>query len=146
MLRILARIFLVYTILTLNLVVAFARDDTRTYRCLAKEGVSILEDGTLNKIVGKIAQEHFDKVVIEIPSGHVSFPSVGTKEEWIVETTSVEKDDFVLYPKVARRVGHTAANAVTHFIRLRATVNDTQPRFMAVTLSYIATGICEIVR
>ena len=137
--------FLVCALLTLNSAVTSARDNVLNYRCAAKEGVSIREDGTLDKLVGKVAQEHFDKVVIEIPAGHVTFPSTGTREEWFVEQTSAKANDFVLYPKLSRRIGHTVANAVTHFIRLRAAVDDAQPRFMAVTLSYIATGICEIV-
>ena len=137
--------FLVCALLTLNSAVTCARDNVRNYRCAAKEGVSIRDDGTLDKLVGKVAQEHFDKVIIEIPAGHVTFPSTGKREEWVVEQTSEKANDFVLYPKSSRRIGHTAANAVAHFIRLRAAVDDPQPRFMAVTLSYIATGICEIV-
>jgi hypothetical protein len=129
-----------------SLDVAFARNDNRTYRCTAKEGVSISQDGTFDKMVGSIAQKHFDKVVIEVPSGRVTFPSEGTKAEWIVEQTSAEENDFVLYPKVSRSRGHTVANAATHFIRLRAVSNEKQPTFMAVMLSYIATGTCEIVR
>jgi hypothetical protein len=142
----LARMFLVSAMLMLNLAVTSARETVRIYRCTAKEGVAIGQDGTLDKLVGQIAQEHFDKVVIEIPDGHVTLPSKGIREEWIVEQTSAKENDFVLYPKSSRRIGHTAANAATNFIRLRATVNDPQPRFIAVTLSYIATGICEIVR
>ena len=138
----LARMFLVCAILTLNLAVSYARDDVRTYRCLAKEGVSIRQDGTLDKLVGKIAQEHFDKVVIEIPAGRVMFPSNGRVEDWVVEEASGKENDFVLYPKLPGR-GHAVANAVTRFIRV---VDDPQPVFMAVTLSYIATGVCEIVR
>jgi hypothetical protein len=144
--RLLARIFLICAIAALNLDVAFAGNDVRTYRCTAKEGVSISEDGTLDKMVGSIAQKHFDKVVIEIPSGHVTFPSEGTKAEWVVQRTTAEENEFVLYPKASRRLGHTVANAATHFIRLRAATNEKQPTFMAVMLSYIATGTCEIVK
>jgi hypothetical protein len=144
--RLLARIFLICAIATPSLDGAFARNDVRTYRCTAKEGVSISEDGTLDKMIGSIAQKHFDKIVIEVPSGHVTFPSEGTKAEWNVEQTTAEENDFVLYPKVSRRRGHTVANAATHFIRLRAVSNEKQPTFMAVMLSYIATGTCEIVK
>jgi len=141
-----ARIFLICALTAASFDVAFARNDARTYRCTAKEGVSISQDGTFDKMVGSIAQKHFDKVVIEVPSGHVAFPSEGTKAEWIVERTSAEENDFVLYPKVSRRLCHTVANAVTHFIRLRAVSNEKQPTFMAVMLSYLATGTCELVR
>lgn len=142
----LPRLLLVCAILTLNSAATFARDDARIYRCSAKEGVLIREDGTLDKFVGEIAKKHFDKVVIGIPDGHVTLSSRGIRQECVVEQTSEKSgSDFVLYPKSSRRIGHTVANAVTHFIRLRAAADDPQPRFMAVTLSYIATGTCEIV-
>jgi hypothetical protein len=59
----LARIFVVGAILTLNPAASSARDDVRTYRCLAKEGVHIRGDGTLDHVIGEVAQKHFDKVV-----------------------------------------------------------------------------------
>src|SRR5690349_9030473 len=98
------QLLLISALVTANFDVAFARNDVRTYRCTAKEGVSILEDGTLDKMIGTIAQKHFDKVVIEIPTGHVTFPSEGTRAEWIVEQTSADKNDYILYPKVSRRL------------------------------------------
>ena len=138
----------VFAILMLNLSVAFARDETsKTYRCITKDAVSILEDGTLNKEVGKTALEHFDKIVIDVSSGHITYPSVGKREEWTVAKTSAYDNDYVLFHSLSRRIDkNTVANVVTHFIRLHAANGDPQPRFMVFTLSYIVTGTCAIVR
>ena len=138
----------VFVILTLNLAVAFARDETsKTYRCVTKDAVSILQDGTLNKDVGKAALEVFDKIVINVSNGHIAYPSVGKLEEWTVIKTSADDNDYVLFRSFSRRIDKkTVANAVTHFIRLRAATGDPQPRFMVFTLSYLVTGTCAIVR
>ena len=43
------RAFVLFAMLTLNLEVAFGRDNTsKTYRCTAKDAVSVQDDGTLN--------------------------------------------------------------------------------------------------
>jgi hypothetical protein len=105
-----------------------------------------LEDGTLDKsALAKVAEEHFENFVVGIPSGLVTFPLRGVRQEWIAEETADKANDYVLYRKTSVIKGHTIANAVTHFIRLRAAAVDPQPRFMAVTLSFIATGTCELV-
>ena len=140
--------FVLFAMLTLNFGVAFARDETsKTYRCTTKDAVSILQDGTLNKEVGKAALEYFDKIVINISNGNITFPSVGKVEEWIVEKISGGDDDYVLFKNSSRRIDKkTVANAVTRFIRLRAATGDPQPRYMVFTLSYLVTGTCAIVR
>jgi hypothetical protein len=139
--------FVVFAILTLNFGVAFARDETsKTYRCITKDAVSILEDGTLSKDVGNAALEHFDKIVIDVSTGHIAYPSIGKLEEWIVQKTGANDNDYVLFPSFSRRDKKNVANAVTHFIRLRAATSDPQPRFMVFTLSYLVTGTCAIVR
>ena len=140
--------FVLFAMLTLNFGVAFARDETsKTYRCTTKDAVSILQDGTLNKEVGKAALEYFDKIVINVSNGNVTFPSVGKVEEWIVEKISGGDDDYVLFKNSSRRIDKkTVANAVTRFIRLRAATGDPQPRYMVFTLSYLVTGTCAIVR
>ena len=137
-----------FAILSLNLGTAFARDETsKTYRCITKDAVSILQDGTLNKEVGKAALEYFDKIVINVSNGNITFPSVGKVEEWIVEKISGGDDDYVLFKNYSRRIDKkTVANAVTRFIRLRAATGDPQPRYMVFTLSYLVTGTCAIVR
>jgi hypothetical protein len=140
--------FVLFALLTLNFGVAFARDETgKTYRCTTKDAVSILQDGTLNKEVGKAAIEYFDEIVINVSNGNITFPSVGKVEEWIVEKISVGDDDYVLFRNSSRRIDKkTVANAVTRFIRLRAATGDPQPRYMVFTLSYLVTGTCAIVR
>jgi hypothetical protein len=137
-----------FVILALNSGVALAQDETsKTYRCITKDAVSILQDGTLNKEVGKAALEVFDKIVIDVSNGHITYPSVGKREEWIVQKTSANDNDYVLFPSFSGRIDKkTVANAVTHFIRLRTATSDPQPRFMVFTLSYLVTGTCTIVR
>jgi hypothetical protein len=136
-------------LLTLNLTVAFARDESdtaTTYRCTTKDAVSVLRDGTLNKLVGEAALKFFDKIVIDVSNGHITYPSSGTREEWVVEKITVtgSDKDYVLYPSSSSRMGHTVANGVSHFIRLRAAANEPQPRFIAFTLSYLVSGTCEL--
>ena len=135
-----------YAILTLNLPVAFARDEAgTTYRCSAKDAVAIQPDGTLNKDLAKSVPGYFDKIVIDVSRGQITYPSTGKREEWIVEkiTVNASDNDYVLYPGSSSRMGHTAANAVSSFIRLRATASDPQPRFIAFALSYLVSGTCE---
>ena len=140
------RAFVLFATLTLNFGLAFARDDaSKTYRCITKDAVSILQDGTLNKDVGKAIPEVFDKIVIDVSSGHITYPSVGKRSEWVVEKTSANDNDYVLFPNFSRRIDkRTVANAVTQFIRLRA--GEPQPRFIAITLSYLMTGTCALVQ
>ena len=128
--------------------VAFARDDAnKTYRCIAKDAVSVMQDGTLKKDVGKTIPEIFDKIVIDVSSGHITYPSSGRRVEWAVEKTSANDNDYVLFPSLSRRIDKKAvANAVTQFIRLRAATGEPQPRFIAFTLSYLVTGTCALVQ
>ena len=129
--------------MTLNSTVAFARDESgKAYRCITKDAVSVLQDGTLSKLIGEVALKPFDKIVIDVSSGHVSYPMLTTRDEWVVEKTGVNADDYVLYPKPARRFGSDVAWATTQFIRLRA--GDGHPRFVLVVLSYLVSGTCEL--
>lgn len=139
--------FVLFAILPLNLGAAFARDETsKTYRCITKDAVSILQDGTLSKLIGEVALKRFDKIVIDVSNGHITYPSVGKREEWTVEKTSANEDDYVLFRNPSRRIDKkTVANAATNFIRLRAAAGE-PPRFMVFTLSYLVTGTCAIVR
>jgi hypothetical protein len=137
------RILFVCTLLTGSFAVAFARDDDKTYRCATKDAVSIRPDGTLSKEIGNIALETFDKTVINVSNGKVTYPSDGRREQWVVERASqANAIEYVLYPTAATRRRETVANAVTHFIRLRE-VDQQQLRFMLITLSYIVTGTCS---
>ncbi len=137
------RLLVAFAILTLSAPVVFARDDTgKVYRCETKDAVSLQQDGTLSKLIGEAALKPFDKIVIDVSNGHIAYPSVATLDEWIVETTGGNNDDYVLYPRSARRFGKTVARAATHFIRLRTA--DTPPRFILVTLSYLVSGTCAL--
>ena len=104
----LMRMIVALAILTWNVPAAFARDETgKVYRCVTKDAVSLQQDGTLSKLIGEVALKPFDKIVIDVSSGHISYPSVATREEWVVETTGGNNDDYVLYPSSARRLGRT---------------------------------------
>ena len=142
--RFLSLALIVFAILTLNLAVAFAQDETsKTYRCAAKDAVSVLDDGTLSKEVGKaVALKVYDKIVINVSNGNITLPSFMKVQEWIVEKTAVNKNDYVLFPKPTQKA--IVANAVAHFIRLNAGLP--QPIFAAVALSYLVTGTCDIIR
>ena len=138
--------FVLFAVPALPFGATFAREEiSKTYRCIAKDAVSIREDGTLNKEVGEKIIEAFDKIVIDVSNGHITFPNSGKREEWIVGKTSVDDNDYVLFPSLSRRITKKAvADAATRFIRLRVTNDKQQARFMAFTLSYLATGICTI--
>ena len=135
-----------FTVLTVNFGVAFAQDETRkTYRCTTKDAVSIMTDGTLNKEIGKAASEVFDKMVINLSTGNITFPSAGKVEKYIVAKISATDNDYVLFQSLTRRIDETTvANAVSRFIRVRAERGDPQPRFAAFALSYLVTGTCAI--
>ncbi len=126
---------------------AFAKDEvSTTYRCHAKDAVSVMPDGTLNKEIGRSAMKEFDQIVIDVASGHITLPFKGHRQKWNVQKADVEDNDYVLYPSDARQRGHTIANVMTQYIRLRAAKSDPQPRYMVVTLSYLVTGICELLK
>lgn len=138
-----ARLLAAAAVLTINMPVAIARDDTgKVYRCETKDAVGMQKDGTLSKLLGEATLKPFDKIVIDVESGHISYPSSGTREEWIVQKPGSDDDDYVLFPSAARRFRMTAARAVTHFIRVRTA--DTPPHFILVTLSYLVSGTCAL--
>lgn len=137
------RTLVALAVLALNVPAAVARDETgKVYRCETKDAVSLQQDGTLSKLIGEAALKSFDKIVIDLASGHISYPSSGTREEWIVDKPGGGDDDYVLFPGSARRAGKTPARVVTHFIRLRT--DGPQPRFILVTLSYLVSGTCAL--
>ena len=111
-----------------------------------KDAVSILQDGTLNKLVAKAAIEVFDKIVVDVSNGHITYSSSGKRETWTVTQTRANENDYVLFRSSSRRFDNkTVADAVTHFIRIRASAGE-QPRFMAHALSYLVTGTCAVVQ
>ncbi len=122
---------------------ANAVNDVTTYRCTAKDAVSVEEDGTLSKTFGEIRRKYFDGIVIDIKSGDVTIPSGGIRETRVVQKTSVD-NDFVLIPSYMLQRKKTGANAATDFIRLHTAGG--KPHFIAFSLSYLVSGTCEIVR
>jgi hypothetical protein len=134
--------------LTLNFGVAFGRNDPgMTYRCTAKDAVGIQDNGTLNKSDpgAGIRRQHFDRMIISVPSGHITYPESTTREERVVQRTSVA-DDYVLVPSVYFRRKKTAANATTDFVLLHTATGKPQATFIAFQLTYLVTGTCEILK
>jgi hypothetical protein len=131
--------------LTLNLGTAFAQSNT--YRCTAKDAVGIEPDGTVTKKDpgAKIKIKEFWRVVIDVKSGNVTFPSSGTLEHRVVEKAG-DSGDYVLLPSYSFRFKQTPANATTDFIRLHAGTGQQLTTFRAYSLTYLVTGTCEIVR
>jgi hypothetical protein len=104
------------------------------------------DDGTLNKHFGELRLKHYDKIVIDIGTGHVTYPSTGIREERVVQNTGVFENEYVLVPSFSFRRKKTAANAATDFIRLRAgTKTQPQAIFIAFSLNYLVSGTCAIV-
>jgi hypothetical protein len=128
---------------------ALAKDEGgATYRCHTKDAVSILQNGTMNKVVGEAAKKDFDKIVINVATGDITFPFTAQVKKWIVEQADALPDEheYILYPQAARHFRHTTANAMTQYIRLHVSKRDPQPRYLVVTLSYIVTGTCELLQ
>ena len=139
------RMLVLLAVLTLNLGVAFGRENTsKTYRCTAKDSVSVQDDGTLTKGIGEVHRKYFDGIVVDISTGDITYPSTGIRENRVVQKTGADANDYVLIPNSALRRKKTGANAVTDFIRLDA--SKPQATFMAFSLSDLVTGTCEIVR
>ena len=147
-----SQLIIVFSILSLSLSPAFAQDGT--YRCAAKDAVNSTQDGIFDREIGELALQAFDKVVFDIPSGHIIFPALGKspitfpafheKMDWKVEKTTMG-DGYVLFPSTAFHFGHSIANGTTTFIRLYVAPNE-QPKFMGVALSYVITGTCELLK
>ena len=148
----LKQLVIVFSILSLSLSPAFAQEGT--YRCAAKDAVHSTADGIFDRQIGEIALKIFDKVVFDIPSGHIIFPTFGEnpitfpsfheKMDWTVEKTTLG-NDYVLFPRTAFHLGHSVANGNTTFIRLHLAPNE-QPTFMALALSYVVVGTCELLK
>lgn len=141
------RVLSVLIMLALNLGPSLARDETgeaTTYSCNAKDAVSVMRDGTLSKLIGEAMIKRFEKMVIDVSNGHITYSDTATTEDWIVEETGMNDKDYIMYPPAARQFRRTVANAATHFIRLRAAPNEPQPRFIVVTLSFFVSGTCSL--
>ena len=138
----------IFATLTLNLEDAFGQDNaSRTYQCAAKDAVAVEDNGTLDKSDpgAEVRRQHFDRMVISVPSGHITYPSTDIREDRIVQMTGVA-EDYVLISSLYFRRNKTAANATTDFIRLRTAIGQPQATFTAFQLSYLVTGTCDIVQ
>ncbi len=144
-----ARMAVLFAILTSG--PAFTRDAaSKTYRCTAKDAVSLEDNGTLDKNpIGYARRKYFDGMVINIVNGEVAYPSGGQREKRDVQVTDVvgETDarDYVLIPDTVFQRKKAVAKALADFIRLRVQTSR-EVTFTAFSLSQLVTGTCEIVQ
>ena len=142
------RALVLFAMLTLNLGAAFGKASaSKTYRCTAKDAVAVEDNGTLDKSDpgAEVRRQLFDRMVISVPSGHITYPSTDIREDRIVQMTGVA-EDYVLISSLYFRRNKTAANATTDFIRLRTATGQPQATFTAFQLSYLVTGTCELLQ
>jgi hypothetical protein len=128
-----------FAILTLGSAVAFGSDDTsKTYRYTAKDEVDVLDDGTISKPVVRAFLKKYDKMVIDLGTGHVTYPLTGIREDRVVQQSGALVDEYVLVPSFIFQRKKTVANAAIDFIRIRmATASQPQTIFMAFSLSIL---------
>ena len=130
---------------------AFGRDADKTYRCTAKDAVSLEDNGTLDKNpIGDVRRKYFDGMVVDVRNGEVTYPSGGQREKRAVQVADVvaeaDAKDYVLIPETALRRKKAVAKASTDFIRLRVQTREPQVTFAAFSLSQLVTGTCELAR
>ena len=124
----------------------------KTYRCTAKDAVSLEDNGTLDKNpIGDVRRKYFDGMVINVLNGEVAYPSAGQREKRAVQVADVvgETDarDYVLIPDTVFQRKKAVAKASTDFIRLRVqTTREPQVTFAAFSLSQLVTGTCDLAR
>jgi hypothetical protein len=144
------RMVVLFAILTSG--AAFGGDAVgKTYRCTAKDAISLEDNGTLDKNpIGDARRKYFDGMVINVLNGEVAYPSGGQREKRAVQVTDVvgEADarDYVLIPDTAFQRKKAVAKALTDFIRLRVQAREPQVTFAAFSLSQLVTGTCELAR
>jgi hypothetical protein len=131
---------------------AFGRDDAgKTYRCTAKDAVSLENNGALEKNpLADARRKYFDGMVIDLIGGDVTYPSGGQREKRAVQVADVvaeaDAKDYVLIPETALRRKKAVAKASNDFIRLRVQTREPQVTFAAFSLSQLVTGTCELAR
>ena len=145
------RMVVLFAILTSG--AAFGRDAAgKTYRCTAKDAVSLEDNGTIDKNpIGDARRKYFDGMVINVLNGEVAYPSGGQREKRAVQVADVlgeiDAQDYVLIPDAAFQRKKAVAKASTDFIRLRVqTTREPQVTFAAFSLSQLVTGTCDLAR
>jgi hypothetical protein len=142
------RAFVLFAMLTLNLGVAFGRNDaSKTYRCTAKDAVSLQDNGTVDRdSIAKAYRKNLDGIIINTLTGALTYAS-GSQDIWRVVQEGNSANDHVLIPRIFfQEANKAAATAATDFIRVRAWSGQPHVTFMAFSLSVLVTGTCEIAR
>ena len=136
-----------------------ATDAGKTYRCTAKDAVSLQDDGTLGKdMTAEESRKRLDGIIIDTLTGALTYPG-GRREIWhVVQKGNVNKDYVLLPPYLPKAAGYVllppflfnpqeaAKTGATNFIRVRDWSSDPRVKFMVFELSILVTGTCEVVR
>ena len=136
-----------------------ATDAGKTYRCTAKDAVSLQDDGTLGKdMTTEESRKRLDGIIIDTLTGALTYPG-GRREIWhVVQKGNVNKDYVLLPPYLPKAAGYVllppflfnpqeaAKTGATNFIRVRDWSSDPRVKFMVFELSILVTGTCEVVR
>jgi hypothetical protein len=136
-----------------------ATDADKTYRCTAKDAVSLQDDGTLGKdMTAEESRKRLDGIIIDTLTGALTYPG-GRREIWhVVQKGNVNKDYVLLPPYLPKAAGYVllppflfnpqeaAKTGATNFIRVRDWSSDPRVKFMVFELSILVTGTCEVVR
>lgn len=141
-------LFILSAAITLNAAAALGQTRTdKTYRCTAKDAISLQGNGTMGKNdpAADARRKHFDSMTIDVLSGAISYGSAGIRERRAVQ--ELDEDDHVLIPRtsfIQRK--KSAAIAATDFIRVRSSPRESQVTFVAFSLAAVVTGTCEPAR
>jgi hypothetical protein len=128
---------------------AFGQSEVnRTYRCEAKDAVSLQDNGVLRKDrVSESERKYFDGIIIDALTGAITL-SDGSRMIWSIIQKGDSANDLVLIPEnyLDSDPKKAAAGAATFFFRLRTWGERSQVIFTAFYLSTLVTGTCKIVR
>jgi hypothetical protein len=115
-----------------------------TYRCAAKDAVTLQHNGVLGRDGDSESQRKFwDGVIVDTRTGAMTLLDSG-RIIWSIVQRGSDAYDHVLVPKTDSVGGRAEAKAATDFFRLRAW--SSQVTFIAFNLSTLVSGTCEIVR
>ena len=95
-------VFILSAAITLN--TAAARGQTRTdktYRCTAKDAISLQGNGTIGKNdpAADARRKHFESMTVDVLSGAISYGGAGIRERRVVQ--ELDADDHILIPRTS---------------------------------------------
>lgn len=135
------------TMLSSNL--ALAQNAYKIYRCIAKDAVTLQDDGSLGgrESSRKSHSFYFSPFMIDTLTGAISY-SGGKRVIWrIIQKGNSENDHVLTDPPAfdTREPEKALADAATDFIRVRDWPSKPRVTFLAFALSTFVSGTCEVV-